>query len=99
MSSFEEDPKEVARIERKSPEVERGLRQFMQLDGPKGTSEEYRAKYDLIFKGADCFRCGGRFLKSDMKALKSAKSVEGPEVEWVDVHCCKICFGPDDIEP
>jgi hypothetical protein len=45
----EEDPKEVARKERNTPEVSRLLRQFTDLDGPKGNSRAYQEGWERIF--------------------------------------------------
>jgi hypothetical protein len=45
----EEDPKEVARKERDTPEVSRLLRQFTNLDGPKGSSRAYKEGWERIF--------------------------------------------------
>ena len=58
MSSLEEDPKEVARKERKTVEVERGLRQFLKLDGPKGNTRRYLDNYEATF-GNKCEPCDG----------------------------------------
>ncbi len=53
--SLEEDPKEVARKEAKTPEVQRMLRQFM-TDGPKGNSKSYKENLEasLVNKCLDC---------------------------------------------
>lgn len=53
MARGEEDPKIVARNERKSPEVEKLLRQFLSTDGPKGVTDEYRARHEFSFKWTD----------------------------------------------
>jgi hypothetical protein len=45
----EEDPKEVARKERNTPEVARLLRQFTGTDGPKGNSRAYQEGWERIF--------------------------------------------------
>lgn len=47
---FEEDPKIVARNERRTPEVEKLLRPYLNLDGPKGTTKKFRDNFDRVFK-------------------------------------------------
>lgn len=54
----EEDPKEVARIERKTPQVEKLLRQFLQVDGPKGNSAAFQEGWDRTFANK-CIECDG----------------------------------------
>lgn len=51
--SLEEDPKEVARKERQTPEVEKLLKQFLQTDGPKGNSRAFRSNWERTFE-----KCG-----------------------------------------
>lgn len=43
------DPKEEARKSRKTPEVERLLRQFSNVDGPKGATAEYKKGWARAF--------------------------------------------------
>lgn len=54
----EEDPKEVAKKERKTPQVERLLRQFLKTDGPKGATNAYKEGWERIF-GNKCQACDG----------------------------------------
>lgn len=56
--SNEEDPKIVARNERKTAQVERLLRQFLKTDGPKGATSAYKDGWDRIF-GNKCAECDG----------------------------------------
>lgn len=86
--AVEEDPKEAARKERKTPQVEKLLRQFMDLDGPKGTSKAYRANYDSIFE-ADCFWCKCHKKKSEMRGVDQL-IVNGETHQ--DVFVCHRCF-------
>ncbi len=53
--SLEEDPKEVARKEAKTPQVQQLLRQFM-IDGPKGNSKRFKDNLEnaLANKCLDC---------------------------------------------
>ncbi len=74
MSSLEEDPKEVARKEAKTPEVQRLLRQFLTLDGPKGNSKNYKENLEkaLENKCLDCDGFGtigisGKYVRSEEK--------------------------------
>ena len=53
----EEDPKEVARKERNSPEVQRLLRQFV-TDGPKGNSPDYKKNLEAALSNK-CLDCDG----------------------------------------
>lgn len=55
--SGEEDPKEAARIEAKSPQVQRLLRQFM-TDGPKGNSTQYKDNLEAALSDK-CEPCDG----------------------------------------
>lgn len=45
----EEDPKIVARNERKSPQVEKLLRQFLNHDGAKGNTSAYIRGHEFNF--------------------------------------------------
>ncbi len=56
--SLEEDPKEVARKEAKTPEVQRLLRQFLTIDGPKGNSKTYKENLEKAMY-AKCLDCDG----------------------------------------
>ena len=87
--SLEEDPKIVARNERRSKETEKALRQFLNHDGPKGASASYKENYDLVFRGEDCSNCHRRFLKTELKAEKIIK--DGKET---DGFLCAECFVP-----
>ncbi len=53
----EEDPKEAARLERKSPEVEKLLRQFV-TDGPKGNSKKFKDNLEAALANK-CENCNG----------------------------------------
>lgn len=55
---MEEDPKAAAKKERNTPQVERMLRQFLSVDGPKGNTAQYKAQYEQIF-GNKCLDCDG----------------------------------------
>jgi len=55
--SGEEDPKEAARIEAKSPQVQKLLRQFM-TDGPKGNSPTYKENLEQALSNS-CLSCDG----------------------------------------
>ena len=46
---MEEDPKDVAKRERGTPQVEQLLRQFSGIDGPKGVTPEYRRNWARVF--------------------------------------------------
>lgn len=89
MSSLEEDPKEAAKQARRLPETEKAMRQFLNIDGPKGVTESYRENYDLVFRGEDCSHCKRRFLKTQLKAEKIIK--DGKET---DGFLCAECFVP-----
>ncbi len=72
MPSLEEDPKEVARKEAKTPEVQRLLRQFLTLDGPKGNSKAYKENLEkaLTDKCLDCDGFGTigiKYVRSEEK--------------------------------
>ncbi len=56
--SLEEDPKEVARKEAKTPQVQRLLRQFLKMDGPKGSSEAYKENLGKALESL-CLDCDG----------------------------------------
>ena len=43
------DPKELARVIRKTPETEKHLRQFLNVDGPKGNSTEFKKGWARMF--------------------------------------------------
>ena len=45
----EKDPKITARDERQSPDTEKLLRQFLNHDGPKGSSGGYGRRHDFMF--------------------------------------------------
>lgn len=60
----EEDPRDVAKRERNSPEVERLLRQFLNTDGAKGNTETYRDAYARIFE-KECTHLGTRTFSCD----------------------------------
>lgn len=62
--SAEDDPQAAAKRERKTPEVERLLRQFLRTDGPAGHSEAYREAYARIFE-KDCAHAGERTFSCD----------------------------------
>lgn len=53
----EEDPKEAARIEAKSPQVQKLLRQFM-TDGPKGNTPTYKNNLEQALSNL-CLSCDG----------------------------------------
>ena len=50
--------KDDARKELNTKEARQMLRQFMNTDGPKGASEEYRKGWDQTF-GNKCLTCDG----------------------------------------
>lgn len=75
----EDDPKEVARQERNSPECQRLLRQFVNTDGPKGTTRAYRNNFDTIFRKT-CQLCG-----------TVRKSSETVEYEPDKYRCAEPC--------
>lgn len=56
--SLEEDPKEVAKKEARSPEVQRLLRQFVNNDGPKGNTPEYKENLGKALE-LKCLSCDG----------------------------------------
>lgn len=58
----EEDPKQAARDEAKRPEVQRLLRQFLKVDGPKGNNSAYREGWERIF-GGRTFTCPGCYCE------------------------------------
>lgn len=59
-SSNEEDPKEVAKKELRTPEAQKLLRQFVNTDGPKGNSAAYQEGWERTFgkKSYFCDACG-----------------------------------------
>ena len=57
MASVEEDPKEVARLERKTPQAERLMKQFCKLESSVNASA-YKAGYELAFANK-CLDCDG----------------------------------------
>ncbi len=56
--SVEEDPKEVAKKERRSPEVERLLRQFRSIESCNANTEIYVENHEKIFSNK-CLDCDG----------------------------------------
>lgn len=50
--------KDDARRELNTKEARQMLRQFMNTDGPKGATEDYRRNYDQVFKDK-CLDCDG----------------------------------------
>jgi hypothetical protein len=55
----------VAR-ERKTPEVERSLRQFLSIDGPKGASAEFKRGWEFNFEWSQAEREELNKLMDDM---------------------------------
>lgn len=55
--SGEEDPKEAAKKEARSPQVQQLLRQFM-TDGPKGNSPTYKENLEQALSNS-CLTCDG----------------------------------------
>lgn len=72
----DEDPKAVARAELRRPETQRLLRQFLNLDGPKGVTDEYRRSWNRMF-GKRTGEHGGQLLEHQ----------EEPPVLCDDEHC------------
>jgi hypothetical protein len=64
----EEDPKTAAKKELATPEAQRLLRQFVNTDGPKGTTNEYRAAWIRVF-GKTCSKCCEKYDPRESLAI------------------------------
>ncbi len=58
MDDGEEDPKEVARKEAASPQVQRLLKQFKTLESTNANTKRFIKNYEEIF-GGKCLDCDG----------------------------------------
>lgn len=81
--SNEEDPKETIRKERKTPQTERLLRQFLSLESGNYASAAYRAGYDAAMRGSaprvvaarcrDCDYVANTFAEADWHGRQCPK--------------------------
>lgn len=89
----EEDPKEVARQELRTPEAQKMLRQFLSVDGPKGVTDAYRQGYDAIDWRKECRICGAKRPSAEMIRL-------GVSLEYAckDRTACATYKGEPEVE-